>query len=73
MGRWEGRGSNYCIVGAAFLAAAGGRCYYEVEVLEAEGSLLVGFAGTNLGLCMKMGEDACSWGFYAGDGDGYHR
>jgi hypothetical protein len=52
------------VVGAAFLAAAGGsgRFFFEVEVLEA-GKLYVGFAGTNLGLqCRNVGDDACSWG-----------
>ena len=56
------------------MAAAGGRHYYEVYVLEAGGFLCVGFAGTNLGLqCAQVGDDACSWGFYMGDGDGRHR
>jgi hypothetical protein len=65
-----------CIVGAEFLAAAGGAgcCYYfEVEVLDAEGYLFVGFAGTNLGQqCEHVGNDACSWGYYICNGDGGH-
>ncbi len=62
------------MVGAAFLTAAGGKYYYEVEVLEAEGYLYVGFAATNLGpQCTTLGEDACSWSFYMGGGYGIHR
>ncbi len=61
-------------MGAAFLTAAGGKYYYEVEVLDAEGYLYVGFAGTNLGpQCTTLGEDACSWSFNMGDGEVYHR
>ncbi len=60
-------------MGAAFLTAAGGKYYYEVEVLEAQGSLFVGFAGTNLDpQRTTLGEDACSWSFYIG-GYGVHR
>ncbi len=60
-------------VGAAFLTAAGGKHYYEVEVLEARGWLYVGFAGTNFGpQCMRVGNDSASWGFYMGDGNGRH-
>jgi hypothetical protein len=65
-------------VGAEFLAAAGGAgCaggyYYEVEVLDADGFLRVGFAGTNFGpQCGTVGNDACSWGFFWGDGNGRH-
>jgi hypothetical protein len=66
MSRSDGReGPGLCTVGVAFLAAAGGRCYYEVEVLEAKGGLLVGFAGTNHGILKSefVGKDACSWSF----------
>ena len=60
-------------MGAAFLTAAGGKYYYEVEVLETEGRLYVGFAGTNLGpQCSCVGNDEFSWSFYMGDGDGRH-
>ena len=63
-------------MGAEFLAAAGGAgCgyYFEVEVLEAEGYLFVGFAGTNLGQqCAAVGDDGCSWSYYMGDGEGFH-
>ncbi len=64
-------------MGAACLAWTGeksdeGMCY-EVEVLKAEGELLVGFAGTSLGpQCTVVGNDACSWGFFSGDGNGWH-
>ncbi len=53
----------------------GGRgYYYEVEVLEEQGYLRVGFAGTSLDpKCVALGDDACSWGCYSGDGDGRHR
>ena len=66
------------MVGAEYLTAAGGPgsvggYYYEVEVLDAEGYLWVGFAGTNLGTqCTGVGDDACSWGYNASDGRGYH-
>jgi hypothetical protein len=62
-------------VGAPGLACAGeGKSWcYEVEVLDAEGELIVGFAGTNLGpQCTVVGNDACSWGFFSGDGNGWH-
>ncbi len=65
-------------MGAEFLAAAGGAgCvrgyYFEVEVLEAKGKLIVGFAGTNLGpKCLQVGGDACSWGSFD-DGWKLHR
>ncbi len=68
-----GRGS-WCLVGAPGLCAGpGGRWCYEVEVVEPAGELLVGFAGTNLGpQCTVVGNDACSWGFFSGDGNGWH-
>ncbi len=60
-------------MGAAFLAAAGGRHYYEVEVLEAADFLFVGFAGTNFGPhYLRVGDDACSWSCRLLNGDGYH-
>ncbi len=66
-----------CTVGAAFLAAAGGDgagrgSYYEVEVLEAQGQLYVGLAGTSFGpQCQYAGADACSWGFCANSSSVY--
>ncbi len=64
------------MVGAEFLAAAGGGAggwYYEVEVLEAKGTLFVGLVGTNLGpQCAKVGGDACSWSC-ENDGYAWHR
>ncbi len=68
MGR-AGRGSD-CTVGAAFLATgAGGRYYFEVEVLEGDGDLYVGFAGTSIGpQSGVLGSDACSWGVFWGGG-----
>ncbi len=70
---WRGRRGSECVVGAAFLTAANGSYYYEVEVLEAQGGLFVGFAGTNFGLhCSNVGDDTCSWSFYMGDGYGLH-
>jgi hypothetical protein len=66
-----GRGSD-CTVGAAFLAtAAGGRYYFEVEVLEVGGDseLYVGFAGTSISPhCAGLGGDDCSWGVFWGGG-----
>ncbi len=67
------RGDSHSTVGAAFLTAVDGKYYYEVEVLEALGSLSVGFAGTNLGpQCSCVGDDKFSWSFYMGGGDGWH-
>ncbi len=66
-------------MGAEFLTAADGLesargYYYEVEVLDAQGSLYIGFAGTNLGTrCARVGNDPCSWSIYMADGDGRHR
>jgi hypothetical protein len=73
-----GRGGTWCTVGAEVLAASGGitGCggyYYEVEVLEAEGGLRVGFAGTNFSpQCLTVGDDACSWSFLMNNGNGWH-
>ncbi len=65
--------SSECVFAAAFLTAVDGKYYYEVEVLEAEGYLYVGFAGTNLGpQCSRVGNDSCSWSIYMYDGDGRH-
>ncbi len=65
------------MVGAEFLAAAGGGAgglYFEVEVLDAKGWLLVGVVGTNLGpQCVLAGSDACSWGCVMNNGDRLHR
>ncbi len=68
------RGSE-CVVAAAFLrlTAVDGKYYYEVEVLEAQGYLFVGFAGTNLGpQCSRVGNDKFSWSFYMNVGYGLH-
>ncbi len=64
--------SRYSTVGAAFLTAAGGKYYYEVELLEAQGTLYVGFAGTNFGpQCSYVGNDSASWSFYQNISTGY--
>jgi hypothetical protein len=68
-----GSGSSWCLVGAPYLAEPRGQWCYEVEVLEAQGLLYVGLAGTSLGpQCAGVGVDECSWGFRTKDGDGRH-
>ena len=57
--------------GAAFLCQAAGRVWFEVEVVEAKGGALVGFAGTNFRNNSTVGTDALSWSIYS-DGKTYH-
>ncbi len=67
------RGSSESTAGAAFLTAADGKYYYEVEVLDARGWLFVGFAGTNFSpQCSRVGDDSFSWSIYMEHGDGRH-
>ena len=52
---------NYSMAaGAVYLCHSSGLVYFEVEVLEAKGSLAIGFAGTNFNNDM-VGKDAISW------------
>ena len=65
-------------VGAPFLLATGTNCkvYYEVEVLEAVGYVVVGFAGSNFGSnpqCTGVGDDKLSWGCCSGMCERVHR
>ncbi len=64
---------GYVSVGAPFLLATGTHCkvYYEVEVLEAVGYVVVGFAGSNFASnpqpeCTGVGDDKLSWGCCSG-------
>ena len=54
-----------------YLSQAAGRVWFEVEVVEAKGRALVGFAGTNFCGSMVGYEDAVSWGINA-EGKRYH-
>ena len=64
------------MAGAPYLSCSEGRVWFEVEVLEAEaeGTLAVGFAGTNCRINL-VGGDATGWAMkHAFDGDSeYHR
>lgn len=69
---------GYATVGTPYLSLSAGKFYFEVEVLEAKGFIIVGVAGTNFG-CGKsggheraVGGDNMSWGAYAGDGEALH-
>jgi hypothetical protein len=53
------------------MSQATGRVWFEVEVVEATGMALVGFAGTNFRGGMVGYKDAMSWGI-AEDGTPYH-
>ena len=66
-------GSDFATVGAPYLGVAGGRFYFEVEVVKAEGGLFVGVGGACFSDTSFVGGDALSWGIYSGDGDGLHR
>jgi hypothetical protein len=50
-----------------------GRVWFEVEVLEAKGSALVGIAGTNFRGTATFGTDAASWSIYSDTGGVLHR
>ncbi len=61
-----------CLVGAPFLWCGEGlKVYFEVEVLESLGSVVVGFAGSN---CREIGvgRGDASWGIWVG-GKAIHR
>jgi hypothetical protein len=62
-------GSRWVSLWAPALTLAGGKAYFEVEVLEAKGTLAAGVAGTcfrsgsaKLG---ELGDDSASWGVYS--------
>ncbi len=73
------RSGASCVVGAEFLAAAGGDeevkgYYYEVEVQRPQGALHLGFAGTNFGReCVMVGADELSWSIEMTTGCSVHR
>ena len=60
--------------GAAYLSCGAGRVWFEVDVLEAKGWALVGFAGNNFRGSPRplVGFDAVSWSIDEG-GQAYHR
>ena len=62
-------GRCWTTVWAPYLTLSKGRVYFEVEVLEATGTLVVGFAGTRYSTDAKVdvGDDAASWGIYSFD------
>jgi hypothetical protein len=65
-------------VGAPFLAVAEGRkVYWEITVLEAQGTVRVGFAGTKMTFGNKkrnehIGQGQKSWSLSSDNGNGYH-
>jgi hypothetical protein len=69
--------SSLCVVGAPFLSVAKGRkVYWEMTILEAQGSVRFGFAGSksNYGKPARhVGQGKKSWGFSSDNGNGYHR
>ena len=52
------------VVGAAWLTRATGKFYFEVEVCEAEGDLVVGLVGTNF-QGKWVGADGLSWAIWS--------
>ena len=70
--------STICVVGAPFLAVAEGRkVYWEITVLEAQGTVRVGFAGTKMTFGNKkrnehIGQGQKSWSLSSDNGNGYH-
>ena len=69
--------SNLCTVGAPFLAVAKGRkIYWELTILEAQGSVRLGFAGTKTSsakISKVLGHGKKSWCVSSENGNGYHR
>ena len=62
-------GSRWVTLWAPELSLSAGRAYYEVEVLEAAGTLAAGVAGARFrggpGAWGELGDDAASWGVYS--------
>jgi hypothetical protein len=71
--------STICVVGAPFLAVAEERkVYWEITILEAQGTVRLGFAGSkmifeNLKHTEHIGQGKKSWGLSSDNGNGYHR
>ena len=67
-------------MGAPHLAACGGKVYWELRVVSAQGGALVGFAGTSFrsGLLAPQGQEAllgfdeAGWALSAYSGKRYH-
>jgi hypothetical protein len=66
-------------VGAPFLAVPEGRkVYWEITILEAQGTVRLGFAGSkmtlgNLKRPEHIGQGKKSWGLSSDNGNGFHR
>ena len=54
------RSSEWVVVGAPALSRSSGKVWFELEVVEAEGEVYVGFAGTNF-RAEYVGADETSW------------
>ncbi len=71
--------STICVLGAPFLAVPEGKkVYWEITILEAQGTVRVGFAGSkmifeNLKRPEHIGQGKKSWGLSSDNGNGYHR
>jgi hypothetical protein len=69
--------SRLTTVGAPFLASAGGKVYYEIEVCSDSGRVWAGFAGTHFGSDFRdntwhINEDDACWCVESGLGESYH-
>ncbi len=69
--------SNICTVGAPFFAVPNGnKVYWELTILEAQGSVRLGFAGTKMSsgsMGKIIGQGRKSWGLSSDNCNGYHR
>ena len=71
--------STICVVGAPFLAVAEGRkVYWEITILEAQGIIRIGFAGSKMTFgklkrCEHIGQGRKSWAISSDNGNGVHR
>ncbi len=71
--------STICVVGAPFLSVAEGRkVYWEITILEAHGTIRVGFAGSKMTFeklkpCEHIGQGHKSWALSSDNGNGIHR
>jgi hypothetical protein len=59
------------VLGTSYMACSLGKVHFELDVCNAVGDIVVGFAGTNFG-AKCVGGDETSWGIYK-EGKGYHR
>ena len=53
---------EWVVVGSPELSRSSGKVLFELEVVEAEGEVYVGYAGTNF-RAEFVGADETSWGF----------